>query len=195
MIQANEAYAAAGIDPANTVALAKLAERTARQLQRRAPANTPSGRRQQAATTRQRHFDTIRAGQQARADDLSFEHDMGRLTDAAYADQLEQLASTIKHNKALKRQLLLEAHNIRKAAADSSGLDMNFANIKIPTVYEIRRAMKGGMGPSQSQVQLRQTNQLNVTVANGADVDEVFKAIDGYTGAGLQAAGRAQGVV
>jgi hypothetical protein len=196
MIQANQAYAEAGIDPYNIVGIANLHVRTDLTDIRRNRANTPSGRRNQDAKLRSDRAEALRARQQSAYQELQFAHDMGRTTDAAYAEQLRALAKTIKHNKGLRRQLLLEAHNLEKAAKDSTDLrDLNVGNIKLPTVYEIRRAMKGGAGPSRQQVRLEQHNRLNVTVASGADVDEVFAAIDGYTSAGLQAAGRSQGVI
>jgi TP901 family phage tail tape measure protein len=194
MIQARQAYRDAGIDPANIVALARSEERTAREDQRRNPADTASGRLQQRARTRADHHATQRARQQDRYDQITFEADIGRITHQQEIAQLQTLLKTIKHNKALRQQVQRQLYSL-KHEHDSADFDMNFGNIKLPTSYEIRRATRGRMGPSRQQVRVENHNKIDMHVSSKADVDEVFKAVDDNTGASLRSRYRSAGMV
>jgi hypothetical protein len=194
MIAANQAYAAAGIDPSNTVALARLEERTARRDRRRNPGQDPATRRQQDARVRQAHQDTMRARQQDRYDTIEFEASIGKITRQQEISQLQTLLATIHNNKALRRQIRQQIYNLKHQTDDTSLYDLNVGNIKLPTVYEIRRAMKGGYGPTQHQVQVQNNQRINVTVNSDADTDYFFQQLEDFSGAPLKAAGKSGGL-
>lgn len=194
MLQAEEAYREAGIDPGNTVALARLRERFARRALRETPEQDPAGRRQQQAAVRQTHADTMRARQQDRYEQITFEADIGRITHDQEIRQLQTLLKTIHGNRELRRQVQRQIYALKHEGDQAAGFDLNVGNIKLPTVYEIRRAIKGGAGPSRGQVQVQNNNRIELNVSSEADVDAVFKRVDDITGSSLQSAGRAAGV-
>jgi TP901 family phage tail tape measure protein len=194
MLQAEEAYATAGIDPGNSLAVARARERFARLRRRRTPGQTAAERKQQDADVRQTEADTMRARQQDRFDTIEFEASIGKISREQEISQLQTLLRTVKNNRALRRSIRQQIYQLRHQADSDSGVDLNVGNIKLPTVYEIRRAIKGGAGPTQHQVTVQNNNRINLDVNSAADVDEVFSRIDEITGSSLAAAGRSAGV-
>jgi hypothetical protein len=121
-------------------------------------------------------------------DQQNFLFEMGRISQQEYIKSLERILATQKMGKDARRNLMLQIHRLKKELEQESGFDFNVGNIRLPTVYEIRRAIGGA--DTTGQVRVNQTNRLNVTVSSGADVDEVFRRIDQYTRTGLKAAVR-----
>lgn len=120
-------------------------------------------------------------------DQQNFLFEMGKISQAAYIEALEKILSTQKMGKEARRNLQLQIHNLKKELEQESGFDFNIGNIKLPTVYEIRRAIGEA---NNGRVNVQQRNNINVNVTKGADVDEVFTRIDQYARTGLKIAVR-----
>lgn len=127
-------------------------------------------------------------------EDIQFQADIGKLTldqqIAAYRRLLKTAQLTRDQRRDLKRQI----HQLKQQEeSDAGGFELDVGNIKLPTVYEIRRAIGGGYGGSQVNV----TNAPNVTVnvANSEDVPKVSQALDNSLGGGTAAAMRNAGLI
>jgi tape measure domain-containing protein len=57
---------------------------------------------------------------QERADTIDFQLTMGKITAGAAADQLDALAQGVKHNKRLRRDLLMRAHGLHQQVSDDA---------------------------------------------------------------------------
>jgi TP901 family phage tail tape measure protein len=158
-------------------------------------ASDPADKIKRQAAALRAHRDVRAARAQSRFDTIEFQRDIGQITAQTEYDLLASLLKTHHLTQEFRRNVRRRMHAIKQEMnSDTNGFDLNVGNIKLPTVYEIRRAMKGGAGPSRHQVQVQNNNKITLTVADGADVDEVFSRIDDITGGSLQAAGRAAGI-
>lgn len=104
----------------------------------------------------------------------------------------DNLLKTVDGLRDFKRDLAKRIHALKKEADDTSGFELNVGNIRLPTIYEVRRAIKGGYrnGPVISQA----TN-VNVTVNRGGDEAAVYGAIDSAGGTQVRSAARAAGLL
>jgi hypothetical protein len=149
---------------------------------------------QQKAVVAQKRADVYQQATDEKLAQLKYEHDVEKLSDNAYISSLQSLINTRKLANSTKRQLLGEIHQLENAGA--SGLELNVGSIKLPSVYEVRRAIAGGSRASLgSQLSVSTTNEFKITVSKGGDETKVFAAIDKAlntsTSAAMRAAGKA----
>src|SRR4029077_238360 len=115
-------------------------------------------------------------------DTIQFNLDMERIDKSTAASEIEALARRVKNNKALKRQYEVEAHNLRKEA-DEGGYELDVGSIKLPSPYEVFRAIKEGQRASAGSTSVgavHATANANINVNGGSkrDVPAVSDAID-----------------
>lgn len=79
---------------------------------------------------------------QDRRDDIDFELQMGKISTDTAANLIQALSRTKNLAKKTKRELLLEAKRLREEAAGD--YELNIDALKLPSLYEIRRATMGG---------------------------------------------------
>lgn len=94
-------------------------------------------------------------------DTINFEYQMDQITADEAAKQLEALANLKGISKAKKRELLLQAKQLRDEASGDYELDVG--DIRLPSLYEVRRFVTAGQ-PQASQVT---TDNRNFTVYLG----------------------------
>jgi TP901 family phage tail tape measure protein len=154
-------------------------------------AQTPTERNQALAavnTARRNRRQTI---QQGKYDDIEYYASIGKLTADAEIQSLEALEKSIKGNKNLRRQIKQRIYQLKQQLnSDANGLDLNLDNIKLPTTYEIRRAVLGG-GPRRSNITVHNRPTVNVEVNDPGAADAVYTAIEDTLGTSLTAARRA----
>jgi len=119
-------------------------------------------------------------------DDINFNLEMGKISADVAAQQLEQLAKTKGISKAKQRELILAAKRLRDEAQGDYELDVG--NIKLPTLYEVRRFVQGGMPGGGSTVNNNQ--QITVNVYRSEDVESVANVFGETHGTAGRAAGR-----
>jgi hypothetical protein len=123
---------------------------------------------------------------------LKYEHDVERISDQAYIESLQTILKTRKMAASTKRQLQEEIYKLAKGQTDNKIFDLAPSGIKIPTVYDVHRAigeaMKRGASRDTSVVgAFHQSNQIVVYVNKNADARKVADVIDSVTKAGLKA--------
>jgi hypothetical protein len=112
----------------------------------------------------------------SKEDDINFLLEMDKITNEEAAKRLEQLAKIKGISKAKKRELLLAAKRLRDEAEGEYNIDIG--SIKLPTLYEIRRFVQGGMptGPAGGTVNNNQS--INITVNNSSDMQSVIDVLN-----------------
>lgn len=111
----------------------------------------------------------------AQVEDIEFQADIGKLTLQQQIRQYQQLLKTAELTRDQRRDLRRKIADLKSQAEQEAGsFDLDLGNIKLPTIYEIRRAIQGGVGGNQNNVMLSQTNTYNV---NGANADEIVNQI------------------
>jgi hypothetical protein len=124
-------------------------------------------------------------------DDIQFFASIGKLTREQEIGQLEKLLKTKKLNRSLSRQIRQQIYQLKNEADDeASGLDLNVADLKIPSYSQIRSAVLG----RQQGVSITNQNTAQVYVNSAADIPEVARVLEEHqTGIG-RAEARAMGV-
>jgi hypothetical protein len=78
--------------------------------------------------------------------------------------------------------------------SEAGGFELAVGNIKLPTVYEIKRAIGGGYGGG-GNVNVNNAPNINVYAANPAAAQAVGQAIDNSLGTATQAAMKNAGMI
>lgn len=147
---------------------------------------------QQKATVAQKRSDLYQQVTDDKIAQLKYEHSVELTTDNSYISSLEQIIATRKLATSTKRQLLQEIYQLQKGSA--SGLELNVGSIKLPTIYEIRRAIAGGKTSSLGgQLAVNTTNEFKINVSKQGDEHKVFRTIDAALNTTVRAAARAAG--
>lgn len=155
-----------------------------------------------------RHADTKLEKRQSRADligkraslrdatnsreieDIEFQADIGKLTIDQQIAAYQRLLNTQKLTRDARRDLRRKIYALRHETEDEGTFELNVGSIKLPTVYEIRRAVKGGV--NGGGVQVTQSNQYHI---NGAgDPRAVALEINRLNGGANKAALRSAGI-
>jgi TP901 family phage tail tape measure protein len=109
-------------------------------------------------------------------EDIEFAADIGKLTLQQQISQYQQLLRTLDTTRDQRRDLRRRIYQLRQEAEQESGeFDLRLGDIKLPTIYEIRRAIQGGINGAPN-VQMSQTNNYT---AHGANADEIIGQIRG----------------
>lgn len=141
----------------------------------RRQANTPTERATaQQAVIRQRAAlrDAI---YQRQLEDIEFQADLGNLTLQQQIRAYQQLLNTANTTRDQRRDLRRRIEQLKNEAESESGsFDLNLGNIKLPTTYEIRRAIEGGGGRGGTNVSMSQENKFYVT---GSNADEIVAKV------------------
>ncbi len=114
---------------------------------------------------------------QSKLSDIQFDADMERITTQQHINRLKDLLQTTKAGREFKRGLMRQIHQLENQdSTDSFGLDVG--QIKLPTMYDIRRAIKGGRsGGPQPGFQMVNNNAVTINVATD-NPDEVLATLN-----------------
>jgi TP901 family phage tail tape measure protein len=115
--------------------------------------------------------------QQRRFDAIEFDSQMETIGKQTEIARLQNLLATMKGQEDLRRQIKLRIHELQKSSNDLTSNDLTLGNIRLPTPYEVNRAIKEG-GASVGGHTFNQRNVVNVYVADSKDVDGVAAAVD-----------------
>lgn len=120
--------------------------------------------------------------------DIQFQADIGKLTLAQQIAAYQNLLDTLKLTKDMRRQLREQIYQLKQ-----QDFDLSVGDITLPTIYDIRRAVAGGLtNHSQSVVQIN--NNVKVE-AKGADAHEVTSKLTTALGGANRSALKAAGLI
>lgn len=127
---------------------------------------------------------------QQRLSNIEFEANIGKITTQQEIAALEQLLKTYKLSRDMRRQIREQIYNLKNRGSDGS-FDLDVGNITLPTIYDIRRAISGGIGANP---QINQTYAPRIEVNNySSDPNVVGRALSGIlegpTASALRSAG------
>ncbi len=122
-----------------------------------------------------------------RKDNIDFDLAMGKITTDAAATLIRSLAKTKGLAKKAKRDLLLEAKRLNEEA--SGDYELNLDTLRLPSLYEIRRAVVGGQQGSSITNQYR----TEIHVADPQSALRVGEQMEQYHTGSLRAMSRATG--
>jgi hypothetical protein len=125
-----------------------------------------------------------------------------QINDAQYVAGLEQILKMKKLAQTTRNQINTEIFTVNQSAA----VDLNVGNIKLPTSYEVRAAMKKGLtraaaaarGNSESSqpgVQTTTNNNIIVNIARDVDLHKFADILHKSTGATLTGRAQSMGMV
>jgi hypothetical protein len=148
---------------------------------------------QQQATVAQKKADIANLVTNERIAQLKSEYSLEKISANAEIDGLKQILATRKLSAAEKRSIQEQIFQLQKGAA--SGLELNVGSIKLPTIYEIRRAVAGGKAGMSGSMSVTNNNEIKIDVSKNGDEHKVYKAIDKVLNTNSNAAARAAGKV
>lgn len=146
--------------------------------------------------------------------DIEFERSMGRISVQDAIDRYTSLLSIRNLTKQQKRDIQQKIHDLQsEAESEASGFDLDVGGLKLPTVYDVRRAMdpirqqyaanarRRAMDDGGSPSNVRRMADYrggdatqNITVnVHGGDPDAVYTAIDRALKTNVRAQVRARG--
>jgi hypothetical protein len=127
---------------------------------------------------------------------LQFELNTDKIGDQQYINGLQQILKTRKLSLSARQQLLTEIYQAKNSM--SQDMDLNVGNIKLPSVYQIRRAIglgKQGELPGAQNTTVNHTASVTVNVYGAKGAQAVGKVLDDHLNTSVRASMRAAGVV
>lgn len=129
-------------------------------------------------------------------DNLSFEYNTMQIGGQQYINGLEKILRTQKMTLAERHQIEEQIYQLKTATG--SNLDLNVGSIKLPSIYEIRRAIglgqRGELPGSQGTVINHQASVV-VNVYSAKDAPAVGQVLDDHLNTSVRSAMRAKGLV
>jgi TP901 family phage tail tape measure protein len=126
---------------------------------------------------------------QARIESITFEANIAKITTQEEISQLETLLHTYKLSLSARRQLREQIHSLKgQLASEGEGFNLNVGDFSLPTAYDIRRAVLGGVGSKSATV--NQTNHFDIKSNDPQAVGrEIFSALGGASDSAARSAG------
>lgn len=175
----------AGTD--DPVVQARIDERIARESIR---GTTGAERIRARARLREAHRNTLVASVSARSDTVDFNLAMDKITADQAASQLESLARSHGIGRQMRRDLLRRAHELRKQSEqEASGFALDVGTIKLPTIYDVKRAM-APLRQARDMAAPRFVANISmgdVRIDNEAAAEEFWGGMDRRMGTAMQA--------
>lgn len=154
-----------------------------------AQAKTPVDRIKAEADANEKQRAAQQATIDAKSGDIDYDLSIEKIDRETAISKYEALLKTIKNNQATKRQITQKIHDLKAQQDDTSGLELNLGDIKLPTAYEIRRAVTGGLNSGQT---VQQTNHVQLNVQPGSEMlvgEQLDRAFNSNTRGALRASG------
>lgn len=184
-----------GIDLTDPVAQANAELRDARRRLRDAVG--PDERDQARIDLRNKQNSAEAAAFNQRLSDVQTAEELGRISHEAYISYLQNehnRLSAIKNRTRQQQDQLDQVDKLMKSAADQLNGQFNIGNIKLPTIYEVRRAIAEGSGGvkgvssisgSNARVASTIDNSVRTLNIHGVPLQEVYKYIQSVVGANV----------
>jgi TP901 family phage tail tape measure protein len=131
---------------------------------------------------------------QAALENIEFKASIEKITTDQEIQALERLLHDYKLSRDMRRQVRQQIYNLKHGdASEGSGFALDVGDITLPTVYDIRRAIKGGIG-SSPRGGVTVNNAPNIVVNNYSSDPNVVGAalnnvLNGSTHSALRSAG------
>jgi hypothetical protein len=171
------------------IRLALIRFREAQQAMRFA--RTPAERLRARARVNETRREVRNTRQQEAFEQIQFDAEMGRIDRATQIARLRALVRQMRGNRELRRQI---QRTIKQLENESDSLtDLDVGNIRLPTLYEIRRAVQGGLNVPRA-VNVTNSPTIHIDVRSETDALRVGDVIDRTLATSTRAAMRAQGV-
>lgn len=136
---------------------------------------------------------------QQRESDLDFQVEIGKITVQQEIAGLERLLKVHNLGKQARKELKQKIERLKHQtqSQDVSSYNLTVGDIRLPTVYEVRRAAQGGARQisGRGAVVVNNSPTINVTIANKGDVAAFATAAEDVLGAGVRSGLRAQGAL
>lgn len=117
------------------------------------------------------------ASLQGKEDDIDFDQEMGKIDVQTAIDRYQALLHTRNLTKQQKRDIQRKIHSLsQEADSEASGFDLDVGSLKLPTIYDIRRAL----GPVRDQVNA--ARRKGQSVAMGHITDSTYVGGDALRG-------------
>jgi TP901 family phage tail tape measure protein len=124
-------------------------------------------------------------------EDIRFRAAIGKLTDEQQIRALRGLLRTHKTSRDVRRRIREQIYQLQHDADQEGRFDLNVGNIKLPTIYEIRRAVQTGQSGRSVTVQNR--NVVHVSITDPSAVPAFAASMEEITGTSQSAFARAAG--
>lgn len=114
------------------------------------------------------------AAAQKAIEDVEFSADIGKLSLDAQISEYRKILKSMDLTREMRRDLRRRIYQLKQEVeGESDNYALNVGDIKLPTIYEIRRAIQGGI----SQAPVVNVNQENTYTAHGSNADEIVSKI------------------
>lgn len=188
-INARYDFLESAMDPSDTVALAKMEEQRAKAVLKAGGFKTNADRQRAQANVRRTHVARVQAQQNEHVDHLDFLVSIGKLTTDQEVASLQRYLKTVKNNKALRERIQRTIYGLQHGDKGQTEYDVNPANIRLPTITELRRTVAGGArGVTQQN-----STTVQITVNGPQDYDRMGQVIERATKGRLNGLARAAG--
>lgn len=130
-----------------------------------------------------------------RMSDLAFDVEIGKITVQQEIAGLKNLLKIKNLGKAEKKKILQQIKRLEnEGAQDLQNYELQVGDIRLPTVYEVRRAVQtAGRGVSNSNVRVTSAPTINVYVSRDVDISKIGDVLDQRLGTAVSASLRTQG--
>lgn len=157
-------------------------------------AQTPSDRINAEAEVNNRRRALQQTIYSERFSQIEFDASIQKIDHETEISRLQSLLKTIKGDRDLRRQIQQRIFDLKHQASSSGNAfgDLHIGDIKLPTTYEIRRAVQGGLDASR-RVHVVNSPQVNVYPARGREA-EVGAVLDKHLNTSTKQAFRAAGL-
>jgi TP901 family phage tail tape measure protein len=145
---------------------------------RLAEARTPEDRMTKQADLNNKIRERRNTAQQERFDDITFMADMGQIGKQTEIAMLQTLLTTMHGNRDLRRQIRRTIYDLQHQTNDLDSGDLTLGNIRLPTPYEVNRAIKEGGRAARGGHTFNTRAEVNVYVARAEDAPAVADSID-----------------
>jgi TP901 family phage tail tape measure protein len=172
---------------------ARLEARKAAELLRRGGFQTQADRLRAQADANNAKREAQDLAVQAQVENIDYDVDIGKKTIEQQIAAYEKLLKTSKMGQQKRKEIEHALGRLKHEAetADQTSFELGLGNIRIPTMYEVARLVKGGPGGVTTAV--NNANTVNVTVNGPQDYEELGRVLERHVqGTGKSMARAAQ---
>lgn len=174
-IQAEGELAASRTD--DPVELAAIAARTALRVLKASKGKDARMKGRAGLNSARRDYANTLASE--RMADLDFDVEIGKITTQQEIEGLKKLLTIHNLGKAKKKEILQQIQRLQhEGAQDISSYELTVGDIKLPTVYQVRRAVQTAGRQANSRVAVNNSPTVNVYVSRAVDANQVLEIID-----------------
>jgi hypothetical protein len=131
------------------------------------------------------------AAVEAQIENIDYDVEIGKMTVEQQIAAYERLLKTAKMGQSEKKKITQEIGRLKhQAETGSESFSLDVGNIRLPSVYEVHRAIREGHD-ARSRMTVNNSPTVNVNLAPGDDGSAVVRSLDRYLGTSARSAMRA----